>query len=327
MGINKILMFPVDYNTGKEFLYSVKGLIDPNEKVDVLLLKKQSELYDYLSIDTMVNKIYTLNEPLYHITEENSLELIKELAMYKYGFFPNTVFNGNISVLALCIAKEVTIINTYHNERHTINLYNLLKQIHLSNDLHPNVKIARSLINHTKEKLTGDREFYSNLKSKQRSDLGFISGFPSHTERMFSYLKLMEYLDKKSCRVLKIGSGTGHYAYILSHFAKEYIAFDIDKFTIDNCNKLFQRHGLKYIDDNNKIEGEFDLIILYEIIEHVENPGDFILAFAKYLENNGTLVISTPNYKIFHYVALQKNLRILMNIRILIMMNYLGQGY
>ena len=305
--MNKILMFPVDYFQGVKFLENVKNFLNPKEKVDVLLLKKQIMLYDYLSTNDTINKIITLDEPLYHIASENSLKVIERLSGYDCCYFPNTVFNGNLSVMALCIAKEITIINAWHNNLTTINRSELIQLTHSGPPpLDPKIM---DLVNKSKEKVIRNKKMYSKINSNQRSDFGFITDFPSQTERMFSYINLIKEFGEKPCRVLEIGSGTGHYAYILSHFVDEYIAFDIDKPTIDNCNSIFKNPGLKYVDSKESIEGQFDIIICYEVIEHVEKPLDFMRSFINYFHENTSFVVSTPNYNNFPWRCYTKELK------------------
>jgi 2-polyprenyl-3-methyl-5-hydroxy-6-metoxy-1,4-benzoquinol methylase len=40
---------------------------------------------------------------------------------------------------------------------------------------------------------------------------------------------------------------------------------------------------------------KYDCVIMTEIIEHVENPKDFIMAAISLLKENGKLILTTPN--------------------------------
>lgn len=50
---------------------------------------------------------------------------------------------------------------------------------------------------------------------------------------------------------------------------------------------------------NDSIENTFDVIVLQDVIEHVENPSDLIKQASLYLSDNGLLVVETPDVDSF----------------------------
>ena len=68
---------------------------------------------------------------------------------------------------------------------------------------------------------------------------------------------------------------------------------------IDNDGvKILQQEGYQVKTANvmtMDLEEQFDVIIAGEIIEHLDNPGQFLQNMRQHLRMNGTLVISTPN--------------------------------
>lgn len=96
-------------------------------------------------------------------------------------------------------------------------------------------------------------------------------------------------------KVLDVGCGNG---FMLSYLNKKF-----NKFGIDN-DDLAIEHAKKFADirkaDLNKgikINKKFDLIILYHVIEHLEEPINFLKQIIKKnLSKGGYLVIGTPDF-------------------------------
>jgi 2-polyprenyl-3-methyl-5-hydroxy-6-metoxy-1,4-benzoquinol methylase len=111
-------------------------------------------------------------------------------------------------------------------------------------------------------------------------------------------------LNGKCESVLEIGSGIGLIgSYIRNENEKiKYLGIEIDKESYDKSRFL----KLNTINDDftaiNTIEESFDVIMLWEVIEHLQDLKLFLeLAYEK-LNPNGKIVLSTPNYnKIYNY--------------------------
>ena len=111
-------------------------------------------------------------------------------------------------------------------------------------------------------------------------------------------------LNEKCNSVLEIGSGIGLIGSYIRNKDKniKYIGVEIDK----ESYKKSQMLKLNTINDDfkgiEKIEETFDVIMLWEVIEHLQDLNLFIkLAYAK-LNENGKIILSTPNYdKIQNY--------------------------
>ena len=104
-------------------------------------------------------------------------------------------------------------------------------------------------------------------------------------------------------RILDLGSGEGGTAKVLSE-KNELISFDI------NINRLMQQENNQY----QKILGDsehlpfnlysFDVIILQDVIEHLQSKKDTIDSLHSLLKKNGIIYLSTPNkISIFNVIA------------------------
>ena len=101
---------------------------------------------------------------------------------------------------------------------------------------------------------------------------------------------------KKSLKVLDIATGSGAFA---QRIADRFPGWDLEVNDFEG-----QASGVNFkkkkVDLNCKFseqfeEGSYDLVIGLEIIEHVENPWNFLREIRRLLHTDGVLVLSTPN--------------------------------
>lgn len=108
-------------------------------------------------------------------------------------------------------------------------------------------------------------------------------------------------------RVLDVACGTGYGMSLVSNLAKNLEGIDIDKDTINwakkknffNCPTKFKIKNL----EKDKILGNFDSVISFETIEHLNRPGFFLKNIKNTLSDYGILVFSVPvnePYNKFH---------------------------
>jgi len=95
---------------------------------------------------------------------------------------------------------------------------------------------------------------------------------------------------------LDIATGTGAFAkritdnfpgwdVVINDFANKALAADLKKKKVDLNSKFSEEFA---------VEG-YDLVIAIEIIEHIENPWNFLREVRRLLRKDGLLVLSTPN--------------------------------
>lgn len=126
----------------------------------------------------------------------------------------------------------------------------------------------------------------------------------------FSHIRmdLIRFMDvkKKGLDVLEIGAAYGETLYHLKEegIAKRAVGVDIfedtngaerykpiDKFLFGNIEN----------EDYPDFENSFDLILLPDVLEHLEEPLEVLKKVDSYLKKGGTVVVSMPNIR--HYSA------------------------
>jgi len=101
-------------------------------------------------------------------------------------------------------------------------------------------------------------------------------------------------------QVLDVGCGSGYGSDILaSTGAAKVIGVDISEEAISYCQKYYKQSNLKFEQgDCTSLkfkEKSFDVIVAFELIEHIENEQKFLNETKRLLKKNGILILSTPN--------------------------------
>ena len=102
--------------------------------------------------------------------------------------------------------------------------------------------------------------------------------------------------------VLDIGCGSGYGAnYLLNCGAKEVVGGDMSEEAIEYAAKHYQRDTLHFLLlDAQRLSFPdrcFDVIVSFELIEHLPRAADFLSECRRVLKDNGTFICSTPNKK------------------------------
>lgn len=106
-------------------------------------------------------------------------------------------------------------------------------------------------------------------------------------------------------RVLDLACGEGFGAAMLRARAREVVAVDIDRATVDHARRTYRAPGLEFrvgsITDPDLLADEdpFDVITCFEAIEHVEDHEAVLRLIAARLRPGGLVLMSTPDTTVY----------------------------
>ncbi|OGL45655.1 MAG: hypothetical protein A2W05_01840 [Candidatus Schekmanbacteria bacterium RBG_16_38_10] len=126
-------------------------------------------------------------------------------------------------------------------------------------------------------------------------------GAQIYYEHLNRYLLAQKLIRGK--RVLDFGCGEGYGSNILSMKASSVIGLDISRETVENARVKYAKGNLNFIiGDCRSIpfkDNYFDVVISFEVIEHLEEQATMIEEANRILSHDGILIISSPNKKVF----------------------------
>jgi O-antigen biosynthesis protein len=101
-------------------------------------------------------------------------------------------------------------------------------------------------------------------------------------------------------RVLDLGSGEGFGAAIMADVAAEIVGIDVDQTAVEHSRLNYARPGLSFAvgsaTDLSQFEaGTFDLVVAFEVIEHLAEQKKVLAELRRVLREDGKLIISTPD--------------------------------
>lgn len=113
-------------------------------------------------------------------------------------------------------------------------------------------------------------------------------------------------------RVLDLGSGEGFGAAILAEAAEHVVGIDIDERTVEHSRLNYASTNLEFevgsaLDLSAFETGSFGAVVAFEIIEHVRDQEQVLAEVARLLADDGVLVMSTPDRRIYSEITGQQN--------------------
>lgn len=154
------------------------------------------------------------------------------------------------------------------------------------------------------------KEYYET----EYAEGSYIIHFESDDIRLKSsesrYSELQKY-DPKG-KILDIGCSTG---YFLDYAAKNNLltyGIELSLIAVKKAKLNHENIINGSLDDSKYQDSFFDVIAMYDIIEHVTNPQDTMKEVSRIIKNNGLLVITTPDIESWHAKVMGKRWGVIM---------------
>lgn len=115
-------------------------------------------------------------------------------------------------------------------------------------------------------------------------------------------------LVQSGMKIADVGCGVGYGSYFLACMTdcSEVVGIDISEEAIAYAREYYTKNIINLRFECKDIvrgteEKQYDLITAFEVIEHIDNPKQFISSLATMLEPDGIIVTSTPNQDVLKY--------------------------
>jgi GT2 family glycosyltransferase/SAM-dependent methyltransferase len=105
-------------------------------------------------------------------------------------------------------------------------------------------------------------------------------------------------------RVMDLGSGEGFGSALLSETATSVVGVDVDELTVEHSRLNYAGPDLEFEvgtaeDLSAFADGSFQAVVAFEVIEHVREQEQVLSEIARVLDDDGILIISTPDRRMY----------------------------
>ena len=125
--------------------------------------------------------------------------------------------------------------------------------------------------------------------------------FAEGKERFFTFStadaskEVLRELDWAGQRVLEVGCGTGETAYMIALAGGHVLAIDYAESAIAEARNRHQHPNLTFeVGSLDGIRGSFDVIVMQEVIKHLDDPAAALSRLKTHLNPDGHLIVTCP---------------------------------
>lgn len=120
----------------------------------------------------------------------------------------------------------------------------------------------------------------------------------THKEAVDEALTELSHKYKELKRFCDLGCGSGERTILFCGKNRDIIGIDIKNYMSDFYKRF--KFIEKDIFDSGLPDKSFDIILSFDVIEHMDNPNKILKEMKRLLKKNGIIILSTPNkYRLF----------------------------
>jgi len=137
-----------------------------------------------------------------------------------------------------------------------------------------------------------EKEFYEKIYrstyNTQNAEKLWVSSMPEAQDRVSRFIPLYT----KNSRILEIGCASGYFLFSVKEHVKSVTGVELttDFVHYAQSKGLDVKESLDEVPDNS-----YDLIFMFHVLEHVEDPIRFLEQVKRKLSHSGKLIIEVPN--------------------------------
>ena len=195
--------------------------------------------------------------------------------------------NRKSKICTICSSKKID----FYIKKNGFNIYKCSNCGLLFSNPYPSIK---------------QLEYYYNSEMKEQENRDFRSSFERRIKIFLPRVKLIKkYLSHG--KLLDIGPAIGVFIEALNRSKHNYSISCCD-INIEACNELKKKYKKVevYNKDYAKINKKFDIITMWDTIEHIPNLNQLFKKVRNLLKKNGLFFFSTPNTKSFEWIVAGK---------------------
>ncbi len=107
---------------------------------------------------------------------------------------------------------------------------------------------------------------------------------------------LLKHLLKPRWRVLEVGSGGGEFLYLLNKLGYDAFGIEPNEGYAEYARSEYQLNiKTGFLQNTQFEENSFEMVTLWHVFEHMDNPADILKKIHSFLATDGLLVIEVPN--------------------------------